>query len=205
MTTSRAAVYVDGFNLYYRALKNTKLKWLDLQKLSLQVLGPGHKLVAIKYFTADVSGKIDPGAQQRQAIYLRALKTIPNLSVHKGRFLAKKKQAKRANAPGFVEVLQMEEKGSDVNLATHLVADGFRGVYDIGVVVSNDTDLVEPIRLVTQELGKTVGLFCPAKYPSKPLKDVASFVRELRPGRLRKAQFPDRIPGTSLRRPSSWK
>ena len=26
----RTYVYVDGFNLYYRALRKTKLKWLDI-------------------------------------------------------------------------------------------------------------------------------------------------------------------------------
>ena len=41
-----------------------------------------------------------------------------------------------------------EEKGSDVNLATYLVADGFRDLYDTAVVVSNDSDLAEPLKLV---------------------------------------------------------
>jgi len=202
--TVRTAVYVDGFNLYYRALKNTRYKWLDLQKLSRQILAPSHDIVAIKYFTADISGQLDPDAQHRQRVYLRALSTIPGLSIHKGRFLAKTKSAKLADKPGFARVILMEEKGSDVNLATHLVADGFRNTYEAAVVISNDTDLVEPIRLVAQELHKKVGLFCPAQYPSKPLKDVATFVRELRPGRLRKAQFPAEIEGTGIHKPVSW-
>ena len=27
-------VYIDGFNLYYRALKDTPFRWLDLRKLA---------------------------------------------------------------------------------------------------------------------------------------------------------------------------
>jgi hypothetical protein len=33
-------VYVDGFNLYYGALKGTKYKWLDLKALFSAVLRP---------------------------------------------------------------------------------------------------------------------------------------------------------------------
>jgi hypothetical protein len=30
----RTYVYVDGFNLYYRALRKTKFKWLNLEALA---------------------------------------------------------------------------------------------------------------------------------------------------------------------------
>lgn len=37
----RTNVYIDGFNLYYRLLKdNPSLKWLDLRALSVQLLQP---------------------------------------------------------------------------------------------------------------------------------------------------------------------
>ena len=32
-TVKRTYVYVDGFNLYYRALKKTKYKWLNIEAL----------------------------------------------------------------------------------------------------------------------------------------------------------------------------
>lgn len=48
----------------------------------------------------------------------------------------------------------MEEKGSDVNLAVHLLNDAWKDLFDVGVVVSNDTDLVTPIRMVTVERKK---------------------------------------------------
>jgi len=34
----RTYVYVDGFNLYYSALKNTPYKWLDLRALFARIL-----------------------------------------------------------------------------------------------------------------------------------------------------------------------
>ena len=58
--------------------------------------------------------------------------------------------------PVVAKVWKTEEKGSDVNLASHLVYDACQGSFDVAAVLSNDTDLVEPIRIVTQELGLPV-------------------------------------------------
>jgi hypothetical protein len=52
----RTYVYVDGFNLYYGAVKDTKLKWLNLRQLR-QLLLPGLSIDKIKYFTARGSGR----------------------------------------------------------------------------------------------------------------------------------------------------
>lgn len=72
----RVSVYVDGFNLYYRGLKGTPYKWLDLGALATAFLRADETLVAIKYFTADVSPRSgDPDAVLRQQSYLRSLRT----------------------------------------------------------------------------------------------------------------------------------
>ena len=52
----RTFVYVDGFNLYYGALRGTPWKWLDLPDLFAKVLQPRHDILKVKYFTARVSG-----------------------------------------------------------------------------------------------------------------------------------------------------
>lgn len=152
-------VYVDGFNLYYGCLKGTPYKWLDLGALC-QVLLPPNKLQRIRCFTAKVNGQADPQQPVRQGTYLRALQTVPGLTVHLGHFLSSTAHMPPASpAPGgprTVEVIKTEEKGSDVNLATYLLADAFRADADTFVVVSNDSDLTEPIRLVSQELGYRV-------------------------------------------------
>jgi hypothetical protein len=46
-----------------------------------------------------------------------------------------------------VLVIKTEEKGSDVNIATHMVHDGHLERYQAAVVLSNDSDLVEPVRM----------------------------------------------------------
>lgn len=106
--------------------------------------------------------------------------------------------------PVTVSIVKTEEKGSDVNLASWLVRDAFKNEFDVAVVVSNDTDLVEPIRIVRQEVGKPVGLICPNDRPARSLTKVASFCRFLTRARLASAQFPDAIPGTTIRKPASW-
>ena len=93
----RTRVYVDGFNLYYGALKGTRFKWVDPVRLAALLLPRGHAIDRLRYFTARVSGKVDPRARQR--VYLNALATLPEVEVHYGRFLAKTAWRPLANLP----------------------------------------------------------------------------------------------------------
>ncbi len=171
----RTYAYVDGFNLYYGAVKSTRYKWLDLEALLQSLLRPENSIDRIRYSTAHVSGRRDPDAPSRQQAYLRALATLPEVSIHKGRLLVSTKWAELATPPqGFVRpapvtvsVVKTEEKGSDVNLGSYLLYDAFSARFDVAVVVSNDTDLAEPIRLVRDELKKPVGLICPGSSPAR--------------------------------------
>jgi uncharacterized LabA/DUF88 family protein len=104
-----------------------------------------------------------------------------------------------------VQVHAIEEKGSDVNLVCHLVHDAWAGRFDAAVVISNDTDLVEPIRIVTQELKKNVLILSTSKFgASRPLQNVATAVLHIHPSHLKAAQFPATIPGTKIVKPLSW-
>src|SRR5680860_684723 len=80
-------VYIDGFNLYYGAVKGTPYKWLDLEALCRRLL-PKDDIKRIRYFTAKISARPgDPQQPQRQQIYLRAPRTLPLVSIHHGHFL----------------------------------------------------------------------------------------------------------------------
>ncbi len=57
-------VYVDGFNLYYGALKGTPYKWLNPVELSKFFLPQGYTVDKVLYFTARVSGAVDPAFWQ---------------------------------------------------------------------------------------------------------------------------------------------
>jgi hypothetical protein len=171
-------------NLYYGALKGTAFRWLNPVELTRQVLPSGCKIERVKYFTAHVSGAADPDAPRRQHAYLSALRTLPEVEIHFGRFLAKTIWRPITNFPVagakihsptvvslpagnhvvdggslnvpatlsvqsypprggarstatprpladalITEVHAMEEKGSDVNLAAHLLNDAWKGSF----------------------------------------------------------------------------
>jgi hypothetical protein len=207
-------VYIDGFNLYYGALKGTKYKWLDLEALCARLL-PRHLDVRIRYFTARVTARpSDPQSSQRQDAYLRALDTLDSVTVHEGHFLTHVTRMPLAHpepdGPKTVEVVKTEEKGSDVNLATYLLRDGFLGDYQTAVVVSNDSDLCEPIRVVMAELGLRVGVVNPhpAFRRSRALEKLEpTFFKQLWEPTLRRSQFPDLITdarGRTISRPLGW-
>ncbi|MDO8749807.1 MAG: NYN domain-containing protein [Dehalococcoidia bacterium] len=203
-------MYVDGFNLYYRAVKGTPYRWLDIGKLT-QLLLPKHQINRIRYFTALVVARPDdPSQPQRQQTYLRALGTIPNLTLHLGYFLShpspKLLVNPPRNGPRFVEVWDTEEKGSDVNLASYLLLDGFANDYEMAVVVSNDSDLQLPVSMVKTTLRKTVGVIDPNPRRSFELSSAASWYRHLRKGPLSASQFPPTLNDAQgiISKPPTW-
>jgi len=228
----RTNVYVDGFNLYYGAVKHTAYKWLNIAELSRQVL-PGITINRIRYFTALVkSNPSNPQTRLRQDFYIRALETIPNLTIHYGHFLQSTVSMRLVNplqnGTRMVDVLKMEEKGSDVNIATYMLADAFRNDCDQLIVITNDSDLAEPVRIINRELKLPVGIFNPhtgdtayrrskstgksgKAAPSIALKRVARFVRDIRSdgpnSHVAMSQFPDELiarDGHIIRKPSNW-
>ena len=144
----RTFVYIDGFNLYYGAVRGTRYKWLDLKQMVRRILRPDCHILRLKYYTALVfPTSKDRDKHIRQQTFIRAIETfIPEIEVYYGRFLESHKRLPLANPKGaerFADVIRMEEKGSDVNLGVHLVHDAAQDLYDLAVVVSNDTDLAE--------------------------------------------------------------
>jgi uncharacterized LabA/DUF88 family protein len=210
--------YIDGFNFYYGAVKNTPLRWLDFKSLFSRVF-PKNDISCIKYFTAEVDALPgDPKQPLRQQIYWRALHTIPNLSVHLGHFRTRKTRAKVVSPPpNTVEVYKTEEKGSDVNLAAHLLMDAFHNRFECAIVVSGDSDLVTPIRMVRDDLKLRVGVLNPQRLSgpgkrqerkSAGLNHAASFYKKgLTWGQLANSQFPERIQDANgmIHQPESWK
>ena len=209
----RTIAYIDGFNLYYGTLKGTGFKWLDLGALLRLVLDPEHEIVCIKYFTAkvEVSGT-DPDQRERQETYLRALRAprpgAPPVEAYFGHFQRRPRRMPLSPfGTGWAEVVRTEEKGSDVNLAVHLLNDAWLDAYECAAVVSNDSDLAEAMRLV-RERGKVIGLIPPVmkkgRRPSQVLRRHCDFMRRLRRHHLERAQMPATIPGTDLRKPPTW-
>jgi hypothetical protein len=105
-----------------------------------------------------------------------------------------------------VRVIKTEEKGSDVNLATHLLHDAHMGRFEVAVVVSNDSDLLEPIKIVRDQLRKKVGLLNPHQKPSRALLPHIDFIKQIRAGALRVSQFPAMMSDQhgNFTKPAAW-
>jgi hypothetical protein len=225
----RAIFYIDGFNFYFlRTKRQPHFKWLNMKAMADKIVPEGTTVEAVNYYTAPVSGKIDHDAPKRQMALFSALRTVPGIHIHFGRFLYSEKwaglihppQAKPEEyiwnepPPAVVYIAKTEEKGSDVNLGAHLVRDAFTGAFDVAYVVTDDTDLVEPIRIVTEEAGKQVCIVAPYRsrdrrrpVPAPSLEKVASFKHYIDDAELAAAQFPPVImrPGKKpLRKPATW-
>ena len=162
--------YVDGFNLYYGSLKNrwSQLKWLNLQTFC-EGLAAGRTVKRVRYFTAQAQNtRRDPNVAARQQMYLRALATLPKVSIHYGLFVVRDVLMPLTNNPtpdnpAIVRVTRTEEKRTDVNLATALLLDCFDNDCDEVVVISNDSDLIAPVTAIRQRFGKPVGIISPQR------------------------------------------
>ncbi len=204
----RVAFYIDGFNLFHGSLKGTEFRWLDLEAFCRHFVRERQELVAIKYFTALVRDRPEnPGQRQRQKEYLRALATLPKVEIYHGHFLKRKAVRQLTNPPkrrkggrgtediGLREVWIEEEKGSDVNLASQFLADGFRARYDVAFVVSNDGDLKMPVEIGREQFKASSIVINP--HPERRSKaltpdgtNFARYYRRVRPGALKASQLP---------------
>jgi len=168
--------YIDGFNLYHGSVRGTPYRWLNVSALC-QRLFPTHTINKIHYFTAVVLRlKHDWGAPDRQDVYLRALRTLPNVIVHREGWFASRPTRlplhpliydTPGGPPRMASVLKIEEKRTDVDIATCLLVDCFTGDFDEAVIISNDSDLVPPIEVVKNQFKKPIWVVNP-HFKSRP-------------------------------------
>jgi uncharacterized LabA/DUF88 family protein len=212
-------VYIDGFNLYYGLIKRAKLsgasstqwRWLNLVKLS-QFLLQDSTIQHVHYFTAMIKQRPDdPQRVIRQQVFLRALRTLPNLTIHLGSYqetsVRRPLASPPTNGPRFVEVLWSEEKGSDVNLATQLLMDTYEAACTRAAVISNDSDLARPIEVAAEKLEHGVVVFNPhPAATARRLKKVATEYRPISDRVLQATVFPDivRDGRGEIHKPASW-
>lgn len=213
----RVYVYIDGFNLHFGAVKNTKYKWLDLVALSERLMS-GYNVLKVIYCTSKSLPLDDPQSPKRQKVYWQALKVLygNRINIIKGFHrmdpkrlrIAMQRKGKYYAAEESVMVMKIEEKGSDVNLATHLVNDAWKNLFDVALVISNDSDLAEAIRIVKIERNKSIVLANPfigsRKNTANKLMSLELEKRKIKASQLALCQLPDPIPGTNICKPYKW-
>jgi len=167
-------VYIDGYNFYCSISrpdnKDLALGWCNFFKLSEKLAAkvfPGHKLGAVKYYTAGVPPDLQTrtGERDRQALWLEALRigTADQVKIVKGYWQKDKKQRR-------------VEKQTDIRLAISMLRDALiprsdprfsRTVHDerdpvapcdATILISADKDFLPVVEMVSQ-YGKDVAVF----------------------------------------------
>ena len=176
-------VYIDGFNLYFGCLKGTPHKWLDLASFwRASFPPPRNQIHRVRYFTAHVNARTEyPFSSGFGSKSICGHCDHSHLTIHLGSYLEKPTRMPLhpppATGPKTVQVMKSEEKGSDVNIATYLLVDAFDDEYETAVVVTNDSDLAEPIRLVRQKFKKKVLVLHPCRPGRNPASNYARWPR----------------------------
>jgi uncharacterized LabA/DUF88 family protein len=156
MSKIRVACYIDGFNMYHAIDDANKaargklnhLKWVNLKLLMLEFTDINvHEINSVKFFTAYPTWKKD--SLERHHQYVAAQKYYGS-DVILGRFKKKEAYCKICGSTYKAR----EEKESDVNIATHLVGDAHNHIYDHAFLVTNDSDLLGPVRHVRNSFPK---------------------------------------------------
>jgi hypothetical protein len=111
------------------------------------------------------------------------------------------------NAKFMVSVAYREEKGSDVNVASHLLIDVLTKNVDAAIVISNDSDLAFPLRHARRHV--PVGTVNPGQgqlagdLRGQPNDGVGlHFWRKLAASDFKSHQLPN--PAGRLPRPAGW-
>ena len=201
----RVIIYIDGFNLYF-GLKSKgwqRYYWLNLQKLSQNLLTENQKLIKTKYFTSRISKP--PEKSRRQATYIEALETLDNFQIFYGHYLI---NTIECNKCGNI-IPKPNEKMTDVNIAVEMLTDAFRDKFDKALIISADSDLTGPIKKVKKLFHdrKVVVAFPPARF-SFALEKVANASFVIGRKKIADSLFPDEVvkpDGYVLKRPDEWK
>lgn len=213
----KTILYIDGFNLYYGALKSTPYLWLNPTLLAAKVFSRCD-IVSTKYYSAKVEPlPNDPNVHIRQQKYWEALRSLENFDIIEGYYSKKEVTMKNVHGGGFSRVWKTEEKKSDVNLACGLLLDAFQNNFDTAIVITGDSDLVTPISIVKSTMRKTVlvinpqlikGDYARSRRNQSQLKNAASAYRgEVIERLLRNSQLPPTIElptGSKIHKPSDW-
>lgn len=227
----KTIVYIDGYNLYYSRLQHTPYKWLDIKVLFEKFIchqqNPASDVVSIRYFTSNVKAKFARHGQRSmdsQNRYLRALEALhPGIirierSNHDTRMANPMLYLEPPDHEQRVNIWKIEEKQTDVHIATQMYRDASRGSCEQIVLCTNDSDLEPPLRYIRDDfphiqLGLvTPGLDKSVKAAHRPVSTSLSkhchWTRtNISDEELRGAQLPDRVPTRKkpIDKPDYWR
>ena len=204
--SEKVITYIDGFNFYY-GLKSKKWKryyWIDPAAMSRALLKPNQELVACHYFTARIRQAHTGQNTQKQTIWIEALETREDITVHYGHYLLKSRHCNTCGATWNIS----EEKMTDVNIATQLLVDAYEDKFDTAILVSGDSDFSTPVQEILSRFpNKKIIIAFPPRRSSEQLKKIASGFFVIGESKLRKNLLPRQITkpgGYTIECPQDW-
>ncbi len=164
-------------------------------------MNDNQELVEIKYFTSRVSN--NPEKQKRQSIYLEALDSV-GVEIYYGHYQRDTITCKVCGSvwPNY------NEKMTDVNIASQIIIDAYKDRYDAAILISGDSDLVPPIKVVHESFNKKrVVVAFPPKRHNNSVALVAKGSFTIGRKKLVDSQFDEEVTkrdGFRLKKPTDW-
>ena len=161
------------------------------------------EVVAIKYFTAQIKTyPFDLRKVQRQQFYLRAVQLLPRVKIIEGFYTKHKIRMPFYKEPclscdksdGMAAVVKLEEKRSDVNIATEMLLDATSGAADAFMLISGDSDLAGPVAAIRYQVKRPVAVYNPHNGASDELRKFASLYKNIPRDLPSRCQLPESIP-----------
>lgn len=201
---TRAALYVDGFNLYHpiNDWNEPYLKWINLWKLAETIIPSlNERVVLVKYFTAKRNNSEDGAA--RHTTYINAMKALGVTTVL-GHYIVEPKECWNCGH----QSQKKTEKQTDINLALNVTFDAVDDLYDHAYLLSADSDQAATARILKKRFPDK--LLTSVAPPGRPVSEkVMNFADSkilLNRGHIERIVMPMYVQGKIglIRRPSTY-
>lgn len=177
----RTIVYVDGFNLFHAIddLGADHLKWIDLESLCKQFIGPDDEIVKITYCSAYATYR--PEAYRKHQHFVEAQ---PDIVVPvMGKFRERRRRCGECGQKYDCH----EEKETDVNIAVQMLLDAHKGQHECTYLLTADSDMVPAVRALRESFPDIrIRLIYPIRRGTSGLLDAAGLER---PKRMKRAHL----------------
>ena len=151
--SERVMIFIDGANLYtcmrdYLGLpRNVKVDLFG------QRLASSGELVRIYYYNSPAPPSSDQASSQR---FWAALGWLNNVRPRKGRIVPKTVNAECPKCHNKFSIHTYGQKGVDTRIVVDIISLAQSDAYDIGILVSGDSDLAEAIDWVREHTQKRI-------------------------------------------------
>lgn len=193
---NRAAVYIDGYNLYYpvHELGEPFLKWCDLWRLSELICAP-KKLALHKVVFCTAVPQHDPEKRDFHNTFNNAI-AARGVEILKGHHVYDEERGKYS------------EKQSDINVALSLIIDGLEDLFDWAFLISADSDQAATARFFKLKLPhkKFVVVAPPGRRPPQKSLPYCDLHFSLSKQQIEACVMPPYVPGRKglIRRPAGY-